>query len=379
MNRKNLFFFSFMLIPAAFLAVLVVLTARDIYATRMIDPKKVYQSVQEHLTHREVFSFPLPDEIYVQDGSRKSVFVFGSSDVIVSDGVVFPARLEQQHPELRVINLGVMGIDSFLTKRRVSDALSAARPDLIILYMGHNDYNEAYHGVILPAYFEKFDSLLWLTYLFSTEKPALADASDRYYWFMRRHSPRIYEAFQGLGLIDIHSDDYLPVNRLILDYFIGNYDAILKLAAAQGIPVIAITPVGNLRAEPYGDYRTTTALYRKGLVEGNYEQSLAYLKKARDTEILTYDVRAKSPVVEYLRKINRPGVRVLDLEKILERMHFDFGHSDFLDYVHFNNRTHRLVAEIIYDFLRENHLAGKGNKAGHKGTTARDGDRRPPD
>jgi hypothetical protein len=123
--------------------------------------------------------------------------------------------------------------------------------------------------------------------------------------------------------------------------------------------VVLMTPVGNLHAEPFGDITVVTRHYRAGMASTDYKQSIAELKKARDAELITYDLRAKSPLIGYIRKVNRPNVHVLDLEKRLEEMRFGFGNEDFVDYFHFNDRSHRLLADVIYDFLKKNGLLGR--------------------
>jgi hypothetical protein len=87
-----------------------------------------------------------------------------------------------------------------------------------------------------------------------------------------------------------------------------------------------------------------------------YQRSLDFLRVARDSELFTYDIRAKSQLVEYIRKLNQQNVHVLDLEKYLEEKHFGFGAEDFVDYFHFNDRSHRMIAEGIYSFMKQHHI-----------------------
>jgi hypothetical protein len=359
MNRKYLYY-SIMAVPALLFLMLAVLFFRDLHALRTIDAAEIYRGLQNHLALREGVSFPLPEETFINDRSKKTVFVFGSSDLILSDGGVFPSYLEQRHSDLRVVNLGVMGIDSFLVRQRVFEALAVAKPDIIVLFLGHNDYNEAYHNSIQPDRFEKFDFLLKLPYVFFYKnKPVSPFATEEYGWFARLHRPRIFNLLQQMGMLTVRDADFEPVNALILDSFIRNNEAILDLAASRGIPVVLATPIGNLHAEPFGDIRTTTALYRKGMAEKDYTRSIGLLREAKDSEIFTYDLRAKSGLIRYLRGLKRPHVYVLDLEKRLEEMQFGFGNADFVDYVHLNDRSHRLLADIVYDFMRRKKLANK--------------------
>lgn len=356
--KKNRFLFTVVLtLPALLLFGLLAATAVDLYRVRNVKPSEMLETLKARLEQKDAASFPLPDRLFMQHESRPTVFVFGSSDLLLSDGGVFPDYLEQFHGELNVINLGIMGIDSFAVKKRVMEALAVARPDVIVLFFGHNDYNTAYHGTLLPEYFDRFDTLLRLPHVFhSGDKKEGVLLTDEFYWFARYTRPSLYQVFQRLHLVAFDHKDFEPIDALVLDHFRRNYDSILNVAASIQVPVVAILPVGNLHAEPFGDYRATTAWYRQGLSEPDYDRSLALLKKARDTEILTYDLRAKSPLLLYLKSLKRPGVHVMDLEAVLETRKFEFGYSDFLDYVHLNDRTHRLLAEITYDFMLRNDL-----------------------
>lgn len=361
MNRKTLFILI-TAIPLLLLVVIASLTIRDLYSIRTIDHAQMSRDLRSHLDQRRPASFPLPEGAADSRGTKRTVFVFGSSDILLSDGLTFPAYLEQQHHGLRVVNFGVNGIDSFSVKQRVTEALSAARPDIIILFYGHNDYNTAYNEFILPHYFHKFHALMRLPYLFQDKHKNFSRFNQEpftYYWFYVLNRPKLLKAFEQLRLVDIHSDDYQPLNQLILDHFIRNNNDILDMAAAARVPVILMTPIANLHAEPVGDLEHTLAYFRKGLASTDYMQQIAYLKKAKDSEIFTFDLRAKSPLIEHIRTISRRGVHVLDLESRLEGMKFGFGNDDFVDYVHLNDRTHKLLADMLFDFMLQNKLVAK--------------------
>ena len=344
-----------MLLPAVVLLAICALAIRDLHKLRSLDSRRVSRELQDNLAGAIPESFPLPEDLAARDPGKKVVFLFGSSSLMLSDGGTFPEYLQQAHDDLQVVNLGIIGIASSSLRQRVEDALAVARPDIIVVYYGDNDYNNAYQGFILPNYVDTFDWLLRLPYLFhDKEKPLSPFAPDGGFgWFARINRPKLYNLLQQCGLLTIDHAAYASFNQLILDNFIRNNAAILDLAETSGIPVVLITPIGNLHAEPYGDIRETTADFRKGMATTDYRQSLALLKSARDTELFTYDLRAKSPLIDYLRSVSRRQVYVLDLEKSLEARHFGFGYGDFLDYVHFSDRTHRLLADVISDFLVE--------------------------
>lgn len=348
-----------MMLPAFVFAGVLFMIAGEIREIHGVDPAAVYRDLESALPRRHPHSFPLPEEILLRDDSKLTVYLFGASSLVLSDGAVFHDYLEEAHDDLQVVNFGISAIDSLTIRQRVAEAFTIARPDIMVLYYGHNDYNVVYHLYILPNYFSQFDCLLRLSYPFrDRSRPEALFADDEYDVFYRLNRPKLFSRFQRLGLVTIDHDAYLAVNNLILDYFKKHNEAILEMAATHGVPVVLITPVGNLRAEPHGDL-STTALYRKGMAATDYRESIEHLKMARDAELFTYDLRAKSALVRYIRELRHPNVHVLDLEKKLEEMRFGFGGEDFVDYFHFNDRTHRLIADVIYDFLKEKKLLKK--------------------
>ena len=361
---KKSLFFLITAMPSLLLLGIVVLLGRDIYEIRLVTPSAIYHGLQSHLAHEDPENIPLPDAIFsAGDTDKTTVYAFGESSLVLSDGKTFPEYLQQRHADLRVVNFGVSGIDSFVVRQRVEEALSVAKPDVVVLYYGHNDYNNAYQEYIMPNFFQQFDLFLRISYRFHNKnRPPGVLLADNPYWFSRLIRPKFFQFFEQLGMLDIDIRDYEPINQMILDYYVRNNDAIIDMALSQNIPVVLITPVGNLHAEPFGDIHVTTALYKKGMASQDYDDSLKYLKSARDAEIFTYDMRAKSPLIDYIRNYERPGVYVLDLEKKLEQMRFGFGYGEFLDYFHFNDKSHSLLADIIYDFMASKNLVGSGQR-----------------
>jgi hypothetical protein len=96
------------------------------------------------------------------------------------------------------------------------------------------------------------------------------------------------------------------------------------------------------------------------MAEGDYHEALRLLKAARDAETLTFDVRAKSPLVEYLRGLGRQDVFVFDLERAWESRELPFGPEQFLDYFHLRESAHRWLGEHLFDFLMEQEVIRQG-------------------
>lgn len=355
LNRK-MFFYLIMTAPMLFVITIISVTAYDLYSIRHINQEEVIRNLQLYLSQKIPETFPLPENMFVRPDKGKTVFVFGESSLVLTDGSTFSEYLTQEHNDLHVVNFGVSGLDSLSVRQRVAQALTVARPDIIILYYGHNDYNNAYNGFIIPMYFAKFNILLRLSHLFhDRDKPVGVLLHQEYYWYSRLTRPLLYRFFVQIGLVDVKSDWFASVNQNILNYFSNNNSVIMVMAESMHVPVVLITPVGNLHAEPFGD-TDTTSQYRKGMASANYIQSLRHLIAAKDSEFLTYDLRAKSELIDYIRNFKRQNVYVLDLQKKLEDLRFGFGYDEFLDYFHFKDSSHKLLADEIYSFMQEKGL-----------------------
>jgi hypothetical protein len=341
--------------PAVLLIVVLLFTARDIFDINTTNPQVIYQALRK-LPIKQI-SFKIPERIYERKKGQTLIYIFGESSLIISNGKTFSYYLNEDRDNLHVVNLGICGVSSFSIRKRVVEALNIAKPDIIVLYFGHNDYNNIYQGFMMPRYYDKFQALLWFAHFLGigTKNPSVRQY-DNYYWYSRLIRPKLFKLFERLKLIDVRQDEYEPINKYILDNYIANSSAIIDLASSKGIPVVFITPICNLRAEPFGDVETTTFLYDKGMSTRNYYESIEYLKKAKDKEMFTYDLRAKTPLVNYIRNLSHPNVYVLDLEKQLEDRKFEFGYSNFLDYLHFNDSTHHMVADTLYKFIKDKKL-----------------------
>lgn len=173
-------------------------------------------------------------------------------------------------------------------------------------------------------------------------------------WYSACKRPAILEILQKLRLVSIDYKDYPIYNDMILGSFKNNVKDIIDITKSKEIPIILITPVGNLHAKPYGEVDKVNRLYDKGIRSDNYETSIYYLRKAKEEETLTGVIRAKDELLDYLRQINNTRVYVYDLEKELIEEKFGFGEEDFIDYLHFKERSHKLIASKIFEFISDN-------------------------
>lgn len=300
------------------------------------------------------------------DPAQRHVFVFGGSSVVFTTGETFAAhlqrRLRAKREKVTVSNFGYAGIDSHRVRRlqrHVFDR-AGARPDLVVLYMGHNDFINAYHDDVT----EPYHLLLPLTRLVYAVTDQERGGITTFEGFTRVHNPVLVKAFQGAGLVRIHDERPRPFDAVITAAFMENLRAMVAAAHRLGARTLVLTPVGNLRREPYGDIEAVTAPWERGLATANYGASIRLLEQARDAELITLDIRAKTPMIQAIRALRAEGATVLDLETRLKARRFAFGPDDFQDYVHLTDSSHRIIAAEVEraimdaDLLQESPAAG---------------------
>jgi len=193
-------FKSILFLPLAILLVLLSIFFKDVYTLNTVDYNLIEEDLEDYC-QRERPLFPPPASYLELDHSDNAVYVFGASSVLLSDRLTFAKLLDQRlktfDSKIKVINFGVLGIESGSIKHRMVQALTAKplKPKLIILYYGHNDYNNPYTEII-NQHFDSFGSFLKVAFLLSNRKFNFPNQS---FIFNRDHYP-IFHCYKILGL-----------------------------------------------------------------------------------------------------------------------------------------------------------------------------------
>jgi len=215
-------------------------------ARRYFDPKKV---VVPNL-YPESFGRTRTENtfrIFCLGGSTTAGFPFEFQ-------VPFPAQLRillsGQYPgrQFEVINLGLSAVNSFTVLDFIPEVL-AQKPDLILLYMGHNEFYGAYgsasvvsagrNGALIRAYLglQRLRSVQMVRALISSLTPA------------RRLDPE-----NSTLMEQVAAGQRIPyrsaLEKRTLENFRTNLELILEKCRRAGVPVVAGTLVSNLKDQP---------------------------------------------------------------------------------------------------------------------------------
>lgn len=255
--------------------------------------------------------------------------------------------------KVRFFNAAALGQDS---SYMVSCAREFRGPlHYLVAYDGHNDFIN-----------------------FGTRAPERTQFLYEHRWLLTvlrlflRHS----QAPRWLNLLP-PSGEPLPVtlaqlrrnHDLATSHFLKNMEALAEIAKTRQATVLLVTSVSNASEFPPmavadgGPEQNAPRHFERGKELhrlGRYGDSLEEFRKARDLDAIAY--RAPSSFNEALRSFakNRPGVALLDLEKILEEKAPRawigcnyFGNDSYCDHLHPNERLHELFARELSKRIAE--------------------------
>jgi lysophospholipase L1-like esterase len=119
--------------------------------------------------------------------------------------------------------------------------------------------------------------------------------------------------------------------------------------------LLLATPVGQLAMQPYGPLESATRLWEAAGSADTYDARMALLLAARDAEVWTPDMRAKTPMNDILRQTAaaHDDVSMCDIERAFLDQQLPFDGSMFTDPVHFSAEGRRHLAEGFVACLDE--------------------------
>lgn len=280
---------------------------------------------------------------------------------------------------VEVINLGYSGINSYAWSDIARRVLPTIKPDLIVLYAGHNEY----YG--LPDYGPFTRLVIWLRQfaLYRALESLVAS---------KEGSGNLMEERFNQYLIDPHQADR---HKQAAQRFLANLDNLIQVKG--DVPLLVVEPISNLAGIPpfrstasteeeqkLGDLAKSSSweeveqrlqqwqslsgqdpslpalgIYQKALRDPQLEPArrLQLLTEARDRDWVPF--RARGELIRQLRdQINTPqyqsrGVQYLPLEEVWFARFGLAGFSNlfFVDHVHFGAKGQVALAASVIEAL----------------------------
>jgi lysophospholipase L1-like esterase len=279
-------------------------------------------------------------------------------------------RLEINYPSrtIEVINLGLTAINSYTLRDFIPEVLKQ-KPDLILIYTGHNEYYGALgvgsmeslgHSrtfVNLVLYLNNFKTtqlvknfIQWFAGLFSS-----GDGQNPTGTLMSRMAQEKY--------IALNSDEF----KLGIDQFRNNMRDVLESIKEKNIPVILGTLTSNLKDQkPFVSmknekYPPAEQVYKQAWAaynNKNYESAKFLFMRAKDLDGLRF--RAPQEFNNVIKQFGTEfKVPTVDIDSAFnaESPNGIVGDNLMTDHLHPNLHGYQLMGKIFYnEMVRKNYL-----------------------
>ncbi len=272
-------------------------------------------------------------------------------------------RLELVYPQakIEIVNISMTAVNSYTILDLLPGVLEQ-KPDLILIYAGHNEY----YGALGVGSIESFGTsrnlvklMLFLNKFKTTQ--LLRDAVNSLLSFLssEKTKPR------GTLMSEIAEDKLIPINSdkyyKGVEQFRENLDEILQLAKEKGTPVIIGKLVSNLKDQkPFASikYRGNKAaieiyeLAKEELLKNNFSKAESLFVLAKDLDALRF--RAPQILNKVIVQLgNKYKVPVVPLDSIFNSVSpFKIaGDNLFVDHLHPNLQGYQLIGKSFYDYM----------------------------
>lgn len=313
------------------------------------------------------------------------VFVLGGSSTAgwpYVPNASFPRQLKRKlellYPEnnIEVINLGISAINSY-TLRDFIPAVLEQKPDLILIYAGHNEYYGALgvgSTVSIGSSRKLVNLYLWL-YNFKTTQ-LLRDFISWVYGLFKdtekateASNETLMSQMIGNSLIAYDSDEYWAG----IKQFEGNLDDIIEMIRDKNVPVIIGKLTSNIReqkpfvsikTEKYPPAEEVFIKANEELEKGNIEEAGKLFLLAKEYDALRF--RAPQKINDVISEIgNKFKVPVVDIDSVFRKLspYELVGYNLTVDHLHPNIDGYRLIADTFYDEMKKRNLLPKGQRA----------------
>ena len=241
-----------------------------------------------------------------------------------------------------IYNFGFCGTTSFQMVGGLRYVLKSKKPNWVIIYSGHNDFNSSIQYILNEKFFYFYKSETLLSFVEKVCDPFIDQCAGHLRWWLTSQVElRFFKLAADLGLFNLQDYDLDEWNKLIEDYFLKNIKLMIKEAKEAGAKVLIMTPIYNHDAIPVS---------ADGSVPENYKTLLPSKKKALIAkEYFSQNIRVRPSLVEKIKKLE--DVLIFDSEKIMRDKGFSLDDQNFSDFFHFNKAFHKsLASELVLFF-----------------------------
>lgn len=281
-------------------------------------------------------------------------------------------RLEVVYPAstIEVVNVSMTAINSYALRDMMPGILEQ-KPDLILIYTGHNEY----YGALGIGSMESLGSnrrlvnfILYLNRFKTVE-------------FLRNTIAKIASSFAGESdanrtgtlMARIAKEQYIAMNSDIykkgLEQFEGNMRDILEMSREKGVPIIMGTVASNLKDQyPFISVKASgmpaaEEVFKKAkqkYAEGKYEEALKLFREARDLDALRF--RAPEALNKMIFRLGKEfNAPVADMDALLNSMSPGgiTGDNLMTDHLHPTLQGYLSIGRLFFETMMKNGFVPK--------------------
>ncbi len=343
-----------------------------------VDISSNMQILNPEISSRYFFTtknLPFSVESFIQKEKKENsfrVFVLGESSAAgypylssASFSKFIRKKLEILYPEkfIEVCNISISAINSYAVRDLIPEALKK-KPDLILIYLGHNEY----YGALGVGSLESLGSsrfivnaILWL-YKFKTIE-LLRNSINL---FSELFSENI-EPNSGTLMAQMAKDKLIEYNSEIywdgINQFEGNLHDILSMCNEANVHVIASTLASNLKDQrpfvsvsnskfPSADEIFSLAVIK--LTLNQVDSAKALFVYAKELDALRFRVTEKINDV-IIRVCNEYGYPVIKSDSLLNSASKDgiTGDEMMTDHLHPNVKGYQLIGNLFFSEMKK--------------------------
>ena len=318
--------------------------------------------------HKKANSF----RIFVLGGSSAEGFPFNPMG---SFSRYIRRRLELVYPDtkIEVVNISMTAVNSYTVLDLLPGVLNQ-KPDLILIYAGHNEYYGALGVGSVQSFGSSRTIIRLMLYLNKFKTTQLVRNSI--HWIVSLFASG-NNGSTGTLMSRMAKDKYILLNSKEFNagllQFKENLTDILQLIKDKGVPVILGRLVSNLKDQrPFisvntPGYKTANQVYEEAedeLKTNNFTKADSLFRLAKDLDALRFRAPSKmNTIIDDLGKEFQ--VATVPIDSIFDSASPGgiVGDNLIVDHLHPNVRGYQLMGKAFYDYMGKNGYLPKTENA----------------
>ncbi len=318
--------------------------------------------------HKKVNSF----RVFVLGGSSAEGYPYNP---LGSFSRYIRRRLELVYPNstIEVVNISMTAVNSYTVLDLLPGVLDQ-KPDLILIYAGHNEYYGALGVGSVQSYGSSRTLIKLMLYLNKFKTTQLVRNSIQ--WIISLFASD-NSGTSGTLMSRMAKDKYILLNSEVfnagLQQFKENLTGILHLTKEKGVPVILGRLVSNLKDQkPFisvntPGYKTADQVYEEAEEDfrnNNYTKADSLFRLAKDLDALRFRSPEKmNKIIDDLGKEFQ--VATIPIDSIFESASPDgiVGDNLIVDHLHPNVQGYQLIGKAFYDCMEKQGYLPKSENA----------------